>query len=39
MDRERWRRVLWVVSLAAALILAHWGMIRVGVEWGIGAAP
>ncbi len=39
MDRERLRRVLWVASLLAALAASTAVLVRLGVEWGLGAAP
>lgn len=39
MDRETLRRVLWVGSLVLALAGATLLLIRLGAEWGIGAAP
>jgi hypothetical protein len=39
VDRERWRRALWVVSLLLTLAGLLFLLIRYGAEWGIGAAP
>jgi hypothetical protein len=39
MDRESVRRLLWVVSLVAAVAASTWILIRHGAEWGLGAAP
>ncbi len=39
MDREAWRRLLWVASLVAVLGLCFYVLIRRGAEWGLGAAP
>jgi hypothetical protein len=39
MDRQRWRRLLWVVSLVAILGGSLFILARYGAEWGIGAAP
>jgi hypothetical protein len=39
MDRDRLRRVLWVVSLLLTLASILIVLVRYGAEWGIGAAP
>jgi hypothetical protein len=39
VDREGWRRLLWVVSLLAVLCGSLLLLVRYGAEWGIGAAP
>jgi hypothetical protein len=39
MSRDGWRRLLWVASLTIALVGSTWLLIRMGVEWGAGAAP
>jgi hypothetical protein len=39
VDRERLRRVLWVVSLLLTLAGLVFFLVRHGAEWGIGAAP
>ncbi len=38
-DGERWRRLLWVVSLLLVLAGGLWLLVQKGAEWGIGAAP
>jgi hypothetical protein len=39
VDRERLRRIVWVVSLVLALAGSVLVLARYGAEWGIGAAP
>ena len=39
MDREGWRRLLWVVSLLAVLGGSLLLLALYGADWGIGAAP
>jgi hypothetical protein len=39
VSREDWRRILWVASLLVALGGSTVLLIRMGVEWGAGAAP
>lgn len=39
MNRDAWRRLLWVVSLALALAGSTLALLRYGAEWGLGAAP
>jgi hypothetical protein len=39
VSREGWRRLVWVASLLLALIGSTVLLIRMGAEWGIGAAP
>jgi hypothetical protein len=39
VSREGWRRLFWVLSLIVALVWITILMVRMGVEWGAGAAP
>ena len=39
VDREGWRRLLWVVSLLAVLGASLLLLALHGADWGIGAAP
>lgn len=39
MRDEWWVRALWVGSLLLAMVGGTWLLLRVGVEWGAGAAP
>jgi len=39
VDRDGWRRLLWVVSLVAVLGASLFILARYGPEWGLGAAP
>ena len=39
MTLEGWRRVLWVASLVAVLVIGTLLLVWRGADWGIGAAP